>query len=153
MRRFLLLVLICMIALSFTGCLTEPDIPKHELEDVTFEQLLDIDLEAVEKVRMSVPFEIDEVSSSFEIKEIGLGVDKKTIYGFLAELEVKEVDEYDQKLGFDVLIEINSEPQIFVIFNEEMMLVNNRTYVADTNIGQLAVALYESMDYPPDRLE
>lgn len=153
MRRFLFVFLICIIALTFTGCLSEPDIPKQELEDITLEQLMEIDFGAVSQIRMSVPFEIDEVSSSFEIKDIGLSTDKKAIYDFLSALEVREVDEYDEKLGFDTLIEISSEPQIFVIFNGELMLVNNRKYVADTDIGELALALYEAMDYPPERLE
>lgn len=153
MRKYLLVFLIVVIALSFTGCLSDPEIPKHELEDVTYTQLMELDFSAVSQIRMSVPFEIDETSSSFEIKDIELDADKKAIYEFLSTLKIEEVEEYDEKMGFDTLIEINSDPQIFVIFNEELMLVNNRKYIADSDIGQLALALYGSMDYPPERLE
>jgi hypothetical protein len=147
------LLFMAVLILSMAGCVnTDP--PEVDLKEYTIEDVLAVDFKTAEYVKMAAPYVIDENTGSFEIKEITNETDKLRIYDFLKDAVLSETTEYEKETGFDIIIEIKSTDEIYLVFNGSLVLVNNkRYYVSEEDLGAAAKDLYNSMDYEVKKVE
>jgi len=149
----LILLFICLPFL-LCGCFPQDKLPEKDLPEYSFEEVIALDFESIEHLVVSVPYIIDEESSTFELKEVTRAEDRMMIREFLAALSVTETDDYGSGKGFDLLIEIKGEKEIYLVFADNLILINNRKYyITDNDTGETAVELYRTLDYDVRRLE
>ena len=154
MRRCTLILILVVSLILLAGCLPQTTPPKQEFEEYALEDVLAIDFTSVEQLRLVIPYEVDEENSSFEIKDITKEEDRLMIYDFLKDGSLTEIEEPETKMGFDIFIEIKREEMVYVVFNDEQVLINNiRYYVSDRNISQSLIEIYNGLDYEPERME
>jgi hypothetical protein len=147
------LLFMAALMLSMTGCINA-DPPEVDLKEYSMEDVLAVDIKTAEYVKMAVPYSIDENTESFEIKEITKESDKVRVYDFLKDAVLSETTGYEKKTGFDIIIEIKSTDEIYLVFNGSLVLINNKKYyVSEEDLGTAAVALYDSMDYEAKKVE
>jgi hypothetical protein len=154
MRRYTLVIIFVVSLILLTGCLPQTTPPKQEFEEYSLEDVLAIDFTSVEQLRLVIPYEVDEENTSFEIKDLTREEDRLMIYDFLKEEKLTEVKEPEEKMGFDIFIEIKREEVVYVVFNGDQALINNiRYYASDRNIGQALIEIYNELDYEAERME
>lgn len=154
MKKRLIVFLLIFLLVFLTGCMSTSQPEAKEYVEYSIEDVLALDFNEFESLKISIPYQIDEDNFSFEIKEIIENEDRKKVYDFLNTAKMTEDKDREEKMGFDGLIEIKSVDEIFLVFVDNLVLINNKKYyISEEDLGALLGQLYAEMDYEIEKLE